>query len=84
MDESKAALRILLYLHKKGQTKLTTIIQDMPLGQKAVYTALNTLKQLTLLKEETAKEFPFTRKFRLTQKGEKIAEHIAQIENILS
>jgi len=55
----------------------------MSLGQKAVYTALITLEQLALLKEETSKEFPFTRKFKLTPKGEKIAENLAQIENIL-
>jgi len=83
LDESKAALRILLHLYNKEQTKLTSIMQDMSLGQKAVYTALSTLEQLALLKEETTKEFPFTRKFKLTPKGEKIAEHLAQIENIL-
>lgn len=55
----------------------------MPIGQKAVYTALNTLKDLTLIKEETSKDFPFTRKFKLTPKGEKISEQIVQIENLL-
>ncbi|HVP41002.1 MAG TPA: winged helix-turn-helix transcriptional regulator [Candidatus Krumholzibacteriaceae bacterium] len=83
LDEGKATLRILLYLHRKGQIKLTAIIQDMPIGQKAVYTALNTLRELTLLTEETSREFPFTRKFKLTPKGEKIAQQIAQIENLL-
>lgn len=83
LDEGKATLRILLYLYRKGQTKLTTIIQDMPIGQKAVYTALNTLRELALLKEETSQDFPFTRKFKLTPKGEKIAQQIVQIEHLL-
>lgn len=83
LDEGKATLRILLYLHKNGQTKLTTIIKNLPMGQKAVYTALNTLRELTLLKEETSQEFPFTRKFKLTPKGEKVAQQIVQIENLL-
>jgi DNA-binding HxlR family transcriptional regulator len=55
----------------------------MPIGQKAVYTALNTLRELTLLEEETSPEFPFTRKFKLTSKGEKTAQQIAQIETLL-
>ena len=38
---------------------------------------LNSLK-------ETSQEFPFTRKFKLTPKGEKTAEQLARaIENIL-
>ena len=83
LDEGKATLRVLLYLHKQGETKLTTIIRDMTIGQKAVYTALNTLRELSLIREETSRDFPFTRKFKLTPKGEKIAEQIAQVENLL-
>jgi len=84
LDETKATLRVLLYLHDKKEAKLTDIIQNIPnAGQKAIYTTLTTLKQLNLIQEKTNQNFPFTRKIALTQKGQKTAEKIKQIKTIL-
>jgi len=83
LDEDKSTLRVLLYLHEKKEAKLTSIMKGIPVGQKAVYTALSTLTELQLIEEKTSKDFPFTRNFILTQKGQEIAKHLAEIEKIL-
>jgi len=83
LDEDKATLRVILYLHENKEAKLTTIMKGIPLGQKAVYTALATLTELQLVEEETSREFPFTRNFILTKKGQETAKHLAEIEKIL-
>jgi len=83
LDEVKATLRVLIYLHEKKEAKLTTIMKGIPVGQKALYTALSTLTELQLIEEKTSKDFPFTRNFILTQKGQEIAKHLTEIEKIL-
>lgn len=83
LDEDKATLRVLLYLHENKEAKLTSIMKGIPVGQKAVYTALSTLTELQLVEEKTSKDFPFTRNFILTQKGQQIARHLTEIEKIL-
>lgn len=59
-------------------------MKGIPVGQKALYTALSTLTQLQLIEEKTSTEFPFTRNFILTKKGQETAEHLAEIEKILT
>lgn len=84
LDETKATLRVLLYLHHKKEAKLTDIIKDTPnVGQKAIYTTLTTLKQLRLITEKTSQNFPFTRKITLTKKGQQTAEKLKEIQTIL-
>ena len=83
LDEVKATLRVLLYLHENKEAKLTSIMKGIPVGQKALYTAISTLTQLQLTEEKTSKDFPFTRNFILTQKGQEIAKHLTEIEKIL-
>ena len=83
LDEVKATLRVLIYLQENKEAKLTTIMKGIPVGQKAVYTTLSTLIELELIEEKTSKDFPFTRNFILTKKGQEIAKHLTEIEKIL-
>jgi len=83
LDADKSTLRVLLYLNEKKEANLTTIMKGIPAGQKALYTALSTLAELQLIEEKTSKEFPFTRNFILTKKGQETAKHLAEIEKIL-
>jgi len=75
--------KVILYLHEKKEAKLTTIMKGIPVGQKALYTTISTLTELQLTEEKTSKDFPFTRNFILTQKGQEIAKHLVEIEKIL-
>jgi len=83
LDEVKATLRVLIYLHENKEAKLTSFMKGIPVGQKAVYTALSTLTELQLIEEKTSSDFPFTRNFTLTQKGKEIAKYLTEIKKIL-
>jgi len=50
----------------------------------AIYNALPKLKRLRLIDEESMETFPFTVEVSLTQKGRRVAEHLAKIEAILA
>jgi len=82
LDYDKATLRVLFFLYKGG-AKITSIIKGVPVGQRAAYTALSTLMGLKLVEEQISEEFPFTRNFILTEKGQKVAEKLAEIQAIL-
>ena len=81
---NEVTLKVILYLHENKEANLTTIMKGIPVGQKALYTALSTLTQLKLIEEKTSKEFPFTRNFILTKKGQETAKHLEEIEKILT
>ena len=83
LDYDKATLRVLLFLYKGGGAKITRIIKGVPVGQRAAYTALSTLIGLKLVEEQISKDFPFTRNFILTQKGQKVSEKLAEIQALL-
>jgi len=81
--EQTSALRILAYLKKKHEASRTDLRRNIDASTSALYNALKKLKNLNLIKEETQKTFPFTVKVSLTQKGEKIAQHVTEIEKLL-
>jgi len=80
LDDTKAALRVLLFIHEHEGTNITNIIYGTPYaGQKAVYSAIHVLLELGLIREEYEKE----RRFFLTEKGKKVAELLREIRNII-
>ena len=58
LDGTRAALRVLLTLHKEGSLPRTKLIGNAAIGKQAVYTALRVLQQLGLVEEERRKGFP--------------------------
>jgi len=83
LDETKAALRVLLFVSRHEGTNITEIIRSMQVGQKAIYTALKTLNNLNLIEEKTGSRFPYPRLFYLTEKGQNVAERLIEIERLL-
>ena len=83
LGEAKAALRILLTLHKEGSISRTKLIGNAAMGKQAVYTALRVLQQLGLVEEERTRGFPNTVLTRLTEKGRRVAKRVGEIEGIL-
>jgi len=82
--EQTTALRILIYLLKRGTASRTDLRKDIDASVAAIYNALPKLRKLGLIKEEGKGSFPFTIHVSLTEKGQKVAEHIAEIERILT
>jgi len=83
LDETEAALRVLLTLYKEGPLPRTKLIEKAPVGKQAIYTALQTLWRLKLAEEKRSKGFPGTVLDELTEKGERIAKKVLEIEELL-
>jgi len=83
LGEAKAALRVLLMLHKGGSISRTKLIGNAAMGKQAVYTALRVLQQLGLVEEERRKGFPNVVLTGLTERGRKVAKRVGEIEGIL-
>ena len=81
---AKAALRVLLTLHKEGPLSRTKLIWNAAMGKQAVYTALRVLQQLGLVEEERTKGFPNTVLTGLTERGRKVAKMVREIEKLVN
>jgi DNA-binding transcriptional ArsR family regulator len=77
--ENRAVLQLLLFLSKRGKTKITDITLE---GSKTtLYRALNILTRLELIDEE--RQRPYTRYIQLTGDGKAIAKKIEEIDAVL-
>ncbi len=76
LDSQKGTLEVLLYINKMKKVILTEITKNVNVSQGPVYRALDILKKIGLIKEETVK-FPKTRFFYPTGKGEELARRLA-------
>jgi DNA-binding HxlR family transcriptional regulator len=65
-----------------GETKISDLIRIAGVTQKAAYRAIYQLAIMEWIEERQMKKFPFTRVFYLTEKGEKAAKVIKQLEKL--
>ena len=80
--EQRGAIRFLLYLlRKKQKVAISDALQDLNVGQSALYTAIDKLAKANLIKENKDSNFPFPRTFSLSDKGERIAKKLEEIES---
>jgi len=82
--EKATAIQILLFLqsNKEKGVLATQLIDGVDGGPHTIYSAVRLLLGEVLIQEEW-KINPRRRVFTLTEKGEKIAEKLAEIEEIL-
>nr|MDO8082353.1 winged helix-turn-helix transcriptional regulator [Candidatus Freyarchaeota archaeon] len=82
--EQTGALRVLIFLKKEGNQKIGEIVDKnkRKISQAAIYRSITNLLELGLVKEEIL-ENPPRRIISLTSKGERIAELLTQIGEIL-
>jgi|AGTN01.2.fsa_nt_gi hypothetical protein len=79
-DELTAVNRLILFLYKHPNSKTTKILKSSTAGQKAFYSAKQFLDENGLLKVDISTGAPI---YALSEKGQKVAEHLAEIEKIL-
>jgi predicted transcriptional regulator len=79
-DELTAINRLILFLYKHPNSKTTKILKSSAAGQKAFYSAKQFLDENKLIEIDMSTGAPI---YSLSEKGKKIAEHLAEIEKIL-
>ena len=73
LESQSGILRILLYLHDKGEgVSITDFVQKAKINQSALYSALPKLLEMGMIEEKTSKSFPFKRMFKLTENGKRL------------
>ena len=82
-DKLEAVVRFILFLYKHPGVGITKIIRESSAGQKALESARDFLFKEKLIETYPNPEFPHNLLLRLTEKGQKVAEHLAEIERIL-
>ncbi len=82
-DELTAVIRVILFLKKHPKSNISTIINNVTAGQKAVYSAKKYLQDNNLLEIETITTFPYNDIFSLNEHGQKIAEHLEDVQKLL-
>ena len=73
----------MVYLLRKRKASRTDLKNDIDASQQAIYNSLPTLKKCGLINEISEEVFPRRKLITLTEKGVKVAEHLAEIEKIL-
>jgi len=77
--EQKGAIDLLVYLLSHGKANVTTLIQELPAGQTATYSAIRKLEKAELIVENRQAGVPGSRMFYLTEKGTFVAKKLKEM-----
>jgi len=78
--EQVGALQALIILLKEGPLPLTALASRIDCSLMTLYNAIEKLLKAGLIVEEREEAFPRRRIFRLTEKGQKIAKKLLEVE----
>jgi len=77
-------LRVLIYLSNVDETNFQSIVDGLPLTGRSLYSVIDILKELELIKTRTDRFSDSTgNMISLTEKGRKVAEYLKKIEEVL-
>ena len=82
--EKRGVLQILAYLYKKERSTITEFRKNVKAATDTLYSSLELLEKMGLVKRVEEKEFPFSTFYELTPLGQRVAEKLAEIEAILA
>ena len=82
-DELSAVVRVILFLKKHPKSNISTIINNVTAGQRAVYSAKKFLEENNLLEIEINTTLPYNALFSLNERGQKIGVHLEEIQKLL-
>jgi DNA-binding HxlR family transcriptional regulator len=82
--EQRHALKLLSCLYCNGKYQRSNLYNAISKTTTAPMKRVNELIALGLIKETVTGSAPFTKQVELTEKGKLVAEHIVEIEKILS
>jgi len=77
-------LRVLIYLSNVDETNFQSIVEGLPLTGRSLYSVIDKLKELELIKTRIDRSsYPPRNMISLTEKGRKVAEYLKKIEKVL-
>jgi len=77
-------LRVLIYLSNVDETNFQSIVEGLPLTGRSLYSVIDKLKELGLIKTRIDRSsYPTRNMISLTEKGRKVAEYLKKIEKVL-
>jgi DNA-binding MarR family transcriptional regulator len=80
----EGTVRVLKFLLKKKQASISELKDGIGASQDAIYNAIEKLKASNLLEEKRERRFPRRRLLILTEKGEKVAQKLCEIDNLMN
>ncbi|MDG6219970.1 MAG: winged helix-turn-helix transcriptional regulator [Candidatus Thermoplasmatota archaeon] len=80
--ENQAGIFRIMITLTTGDMTLSELLRISEVTQRAAYRSLYQLTVMGWMEEEQLDKFPFTRTFRLTEKGKKAAKIIRQLEKL--
>ena len=84
LEKRVGTLQILVHLQKNKKATITNLIREANLNQRTTYSALANLLESGLIYRDETNGFPVCKYYRLTEKGEKIAEHLDNVNRLLA
>ena len=81
--ENTLAMRILLVLYKEGDMFRSILYNRVAKGTNTARYRVDELLEAGLLTEDVSQFPPLSKRIGLTEKGRRVAEHVAEIERIL-
>ena len=77
-------LRVLIYLSNVDETNFQSIVEGLPLTGRSLYSVIDKLKELELIKTRIDRSsYPTRNMISLTDKGRKVAKYLKKIEKVL-
>ena len=77
-------LRVLIYLSNVDETNFQSIVEGLPLTGRSLYSVIDKLKELELIKTRIDRSsYPPRKMISLTDMGRKVAEKLKEIKEIL-
>lgn len=82
--EDYHSMKVLLLLYEKGKSMRSIVYASIPSSSNTLKLRLDNLLQNGLIQEKE-EQFPPKRKWvELTEKGKRVAEHLLEIEKVLT
>jgi DNA-binding HxlR family transcriptional regulator len=81
--EQTSALQILQFLLSGQPATRTDLKENIDSSQQAIYNAISVLRKANLVTEKAEDKFPFRVTISLTDKGQKIAQYLVEIDKSL-
>jgi DNA-binding PadR family transcriptional regulator len=84
LDQQMGCLELLRLLLKEGTLWKRQIVSKLNRSPEVAYGALEVLNRLGLITEVEQNAFPYRKDVSLNDRGRRVAEHLLEIEKVLS